>query len=260
MATNFEDSLYGFVIGGVIGDVMSGVATINNQLDLIPLVRSPKDAATLELVEGEWFYPSAMMLAFISRINDPPEEREAIITQMAGTGTTHPSFYTGAVSLYYCNNIKQSLQYLAESGSDNYTTMWVAVIDLAIHAVQKKHILNPASYASILPVDEARAILTFDGDVLPEKAIGIEAQLRTAIQAFAVSSTFVEGMIQIINYVDAPQIPSFLYGQLAGAYYGLTDIPVDWVSSIKDKSFINKIIGKLLRTPAVMHTLQKGGS
>lgn len=243
MAINFEDSLYGFIIGGVLGEIMSNVASINNQLDKLPQVKSPKDASMLDLEEGEWFHLSSLMLDFVSHIHDTPEEH-----------SVHPVLYTSTIALYYCNNIKQSLQYLDERGSDIYSRMWVSIIDFAIHAVQKKHIFNRKNYA-FLP--ETVNLFNFDYDsMLPERGNNIEEQMKIALQAFYSTSTFVDGMIHIINYVDAPQIPSFLYGQLAGAYYGFTDIPTEWISTIKDKPYIDRVIGKLSRTPAVMFTIQ----
>lgn len=255
MASNFEDSLYGLIIGSIVGDIMSHIATVNNQLDTLPKVTSPEDALAMEMDKGEWYINSHLLLSFINLINEGPEDRQSYLKGLMEQATTdvHPSVYMAPVPLYYCNSRDQSMDYLTEDGSDILTKTWISIIDIAIHAVDRKHITSRQCYDD---PEIADIISGFNSAPETQKPNNMLEQMYSALLFFKTSSNFVDGMLRLINEISDPTIAAVLYGQLAGAYYGITDIPTDWIEAIKARPFINQTIRKLLRSPAVMHTIK----
>ena len=56
--------------------------------------------------------------------------------------------------------------------------------------------------------------------------------LEAALWAFHNSSTFEEGCLLAVNLGDDADTTGAVYGQLAGAYYGVEAIPEDWRNTI----------------------------
>jgi ADP-ribosyl-[dinitrogen reductase] hydrolase len=52
--------------------------------------------------------------------------------------------------------------------------------------------------------------------------------LEAALWAFHQSSTFEEGALLAVNLGDDADTTGAVYGQIAGAYYGLSGIPAHW--------------------------------
>lgn len=62
---------------------------------------------------------------------------------------------------------------------------------------------------------------------------GYAAQsLEAALWSFYNNDTFEEGLIEAVNLRDDADTTGAVYGQLAGAYYGLAEIPARWTSKL----------------------------
>jgi ADP-ribosylglycohydrolase len=59
--------------------------------------------------------------------------------------------------------------------------------------------------------------------------------LEVVIYVLKCTDNFVDGMKLIVNHGACPSRTASLYGQLAGAFYGLTDIPHSWIMSLANK-------------------------
>ncbi len=70
--------------------------------------------------------------------------------------------------------------------------------------------------------------------------------LEAALWAFFNSATFAEGALMAVNLGDDADTTGAIYGQLAGAYYGLDAIPRHWSSKISHSDLINTMADQLL--------------
>ena len=63
----------------------------------------------------------------------------------------------------------------------------------------------------------------------------VVASLEAALWAFYHSTDFREGALQAVNLGDDADTTGAVYGQLAGAYYGVEGIPSGW-REVEEKS------------------------
>ncbi len=70
--------------------------------------------------------------------------------------------------------------------------------------------------------------------------------LEAALWAFYRSSDFKTGALLAVNLGDDADTTGAVYGQLAGAFYGVDGIPRDWRDKIAMRSLIEEYAGKLL--------------
>jgi len=266
------DKIYGLVIGQIIADILSNVSNINNQLGALPEIKQPSDADTLQIKVGQWTEPSALLLSYINNIMSIPSEKLDAMRRVSTlhTGTCdgvfcgelkdyHSSLYTPILTCYYYTDFERTLQVLKEEHADCTTKLWTAIVDLALHDVPKKSILNPLSYANLNLPEELYSIF----DVGEEgtlyqigEASTLLEQMKAVLHIFAYCRNFVDGMMHVVNYMNNPVLPACLYGQLAGAFYGFTDIPPEWISTIQKRKYINNTISKLTRSPAISHVVK----
>ena len=65
--------------------------------------------------------------------------------------------------------------------------------------------------------------------------------LEAALWAFYKSSSFEDGVLKAVNLGDDADTTGAVYGQLAGAYYGIKNIPRRWRESICSLAFLEKM-------------------
>ena len=69
--------------------------------------------------------------------------------------------------------------------------------------------------------------------------------LEAALWAFHKSSTFEEGCLLAVNLGDDADTTAAIYGQIAGAFYGLDGIPPQWRELIAEGALITKLANGL---------------
>lgn len=69
--------------------------------------------------------------------------------------------------------------------------------------------------------------------------------LETALWAFYKTNSFREGALTAVNSVMMPTQPGAVFGQLAGAFYGLQGIPEEWRTKIFSKQLIENYESEL---------------
>ncbi|PZE21850.1 ADP-ribosylglycohydrolase family protein [Paenibacillus xerothermodurans] len=69
--------------------------------------------------------------------------------------------------------------------------------------------------------------------------------LEAALWAFYHSGSFAEGCLMAANLGDDADTTAAIYGQLAGAYYGVDGIPAAWLDKLAMRSFIDDTAVKL---------------
>ena len=85
----------------------------------------------------------------------------------------------------------------------------------------------------------------------PPEIVGsgyVVKSLEAALWAFHNSDSFKEGCLLAVNLGDDADTTGAVYGQLAGAYYGVDNIPVGWVNKIALRGKILDYAGKLWKT------------
>lgn len=71
--------------------------------------------------------------------------------------------------------------------------------------------------------------------------------LEAALWAFHHSSSFEEGCLMAANLGEDADTTGAIYGQLAGAYYGASEIPAGWMSKLHQHTLIERFADELLR-------------
>ena len=62
--------------------------------------------------------------------------------------------------------------------------------------------------------------------------------LEAALWAFYRSDSFRDGALRAVNLGDDADTTGAIYGQLAGAFYGVSAIPEDWIERLTMRDFI----------------------
>ena len=70
--------------------------------------------------------------------------------------------------------------------------------------------------------------------------------LQAALWAFQTTETFEDGMIAAVNLGGDADSIGAVYGQIAGAFYGIDAIPPRWLNAIKDRENVNELIEAFL--------------
>ncbi len=82
----------------------------------------------------------------------------------------------------------------------------------------------------------------------PPQIIGsgyVVKSLEAALWAFNRSATFAEGCLLAVNLGDDADTTAAIYGQIAGAYYGIAGIPDAWRERVAWGDYITELAGRL---------------
>jgi len=83
----------------------------------------------------------------------------------------------------------------------------------------------------------------------PPEIIGsgyVVKSLEAALWAFCHSTSFEDGCPLAVNLGDDADTTGAVYGQLAGAFYGVNDIPGGWLEKIAHRNLIERLTGRLI--------------
>jgi ADP-ribosylglycohydrolase len=78
--------------------------------------------------------------------------------------------------------------------------------------------------------------------------------LEAALWAFHQSSSFQEGCLLVVNLGDDADTTGAVYGQLAGAFYGLAGIPATWLERLSMRQLILDDASRLLELASSLDT------
>jgi ADP-ribosyl-[dinitrogen reductase] hydrolase len=70
--------------------------------------------------------------------------------------------------------------------------------------------------------------------------------LDAALWAFRSTDNFRDGALKVANLGGNSDVAAAVYGQLAGAHYGVNAIPAQWRSSLIRKDLIEGLADRLL--------------
>ncbi len=74
--------------------------------------------------------------------------------------------------------------------------------------------------------------------------------LEAALWCFYKSRDFARGCLLAVNLGDDADTTAAIYGQLAGAYYGVRDIPPDWLEKLAKRELIESLADRLYEASA----------
>ena len=165
------------------------------------------------------------------------------------------------VALFFCSNPEQAIHYAGESSRTTHGARtavdacryFAGLIVGAIRGQNKSELLSPYFFPGDKPDDwqknpldpkiAAIAAGSFKTKEPPEiKGTGYVAEsLEAALWAFDRSRSFREGA----NLGNDADTTAAIYGQLAGAFYGVEQIPSDWRAKLAMRDLIVKTADQL---------------
>jgi len=183
------------------------------------------------------------------------------LTKGAGNGSL---MRIAPVALFYANDIKLAMEMAIKSSLTTHGLPICAdasmyMTGLIIGAI------NGKSKNELLSIDYAKALFdklkdyTFHEEVIAltegnykhKSRDEIEARgyvimtLESALWAFYNTDTFDEGLILVVNLGDDADTVGAVYGQLAGAYYGVDSIAKEYKNGLMRSEFIEDLALKL---------------
>ena len=187
-------------------------------------------------------------------------------SQSAGNGSL---MRLAPIPLFFANNPVKAIKYCAESsrtthGADEAVDAcryFGGLILGAVNGASKEDLLAPQhtpvaglwEEAPLTPAIWRVAAGSFKIKNPPEiKGTGYVVQsLEAALWAFYTTDNFRDGLLKAVNLGDDADTTGAVYGQLAGAFYGVDGIPAEWREVIQDKDEILKMADELLRVGSI---------
>jgi ADP-ribosyl-[dinitrogen reductase] hydrolase len=127
-----------------------------------------------------------------------------------------------------------------------------AMLQLALAGREKPVILRPPQEMWVSPSTRAEVMALWEGsyaDRMPPEIGGgghILQALEAAVWAFARSANFREGALLAANLGHDSDVVTSVYGQLAGAHYGVSAIPGIWRNSLIKQEVVIDTADRLL--------------
>lgn len=125
------------------------------------------------------------------------------------------------------------------------------LIRKALDGKTKEEILTPITIhlhdVPLVPEIAEIALGSFKTKMPPQiEGTGyVVKSLEAALWAFHHSHTFAEGALLAVNLGNDSDTTGAIYGQLAGAYYGMEGLPKEWVEELSHSEMIIDISNKL---------------
>jgi ADP-ribosyl-[dinitrogen reductase] hydrolase len=169
------------------------------------------------------------------------------------------------VPLFFASDIKEAIVYSGESSLTTHCAIEAfdaarflgALIAGATNGIRKEELLidtffSSSKYWKAQPLTKSIAEISngsFTKKEPPEitGASNAAKALEAALWAFSKSHSFSEGCLLAVNLGEDADTTGAIYGQLAGAYYGKSEIPQDWIDRLEKRNLIEDIAEDLFR-------------
>jgi len=161
------------------------------------------------------------------------------------------------ISLYYATNADDAIHYAAQSSKTTHGAntaidacrYFSGLLIGAISDLSKDEILSSAFHPAKGNWDDEElvseiyeiAMGSFKLKSPPEiKGTGyVVESMEAALWAFYHTDNYKDGSLMAVNLGDDADTTGAIYGQLAGVYYGMSEIPKNWIHKV---SMLNNII------------------
>lgn len=199
--------------------------------------------------------------------------REAIVrherTEEGYCGSDSPSsagngslMRLAPIALYYAADPATAIRYAAESSRVTHATrecldackLFAAYLVAALQGQTKEEMLAPNALERWLGQEALAPAIAeihqgsfwFKEPPVIQGSGYVVKSLEAALWAFSRSTSFVEGALLAVNLGDDADTTGAVYGQLAGAYYGVSAIPEEWVDKLALGDTIRQLADQLL--------------
>jgi ADP-ribosyl-[dinitrogen reductase] hydrolase len=161
---------------------------------------------------------------------------------------------TVAVGIFACGNPDIAWEYGKACSATTHAHplcmeacgVFSALVARAIAGDTKAQLLETlASYAP--HVLDARLLRVLDGGFLTRSRDEIKSSgfvldtLEAALWAFFTTGSFSEGALLAVNLGDDADTVGAVYGSLAGAFYGFSALPNEWVAELKGRRYLDGV-------------------
>jgi ADP-ribosylglycohydrolase len=162
----------------------------------------------------------------------------------------------GAVVLFYFAEVGDAVTFAAEQsrttcqapGAMESCKVLAAVLHAALSGKAKEVILAPGPEA--LDVKSLRTaaatVAAAGGNSADPRAGNVIEVLEAALWAFRSTDNFRDGALKAANLGANSDVAAAVYGQIAGAHYGVGAIPATWRTSLVNKDLIEGLADRLL--------------
>lgn len=168
------------------------------------------------------------------------------------------------VPLRYASNAQQAIDLAAASSRTTHAAvetvdgcrLLAALIIGALQGVDKTILLSdhysPAADGWAIPLSPNIATIS-SGSYKHKNPPAIRgtgyvvASLEAALWSFYNSEDFAEGALLAVNLGEDADTTGAVYGQLAGAYYGASNIPQEWLNILYQRNYIEGLADKLYK-------------
>jgi ADP-ribosyl-[dinitrogen reductase] hydrolase len=163
------------------------------------------------------------------------------------------------VAMFYWRDLPMAIERAAESSRTTHQALaavdacryFCALLVGALHGAAKDSLLAGDYWASgpLAPEIQEIASGSFKRRNPPE-IVGsgyVVRSLEAALWAFYRTDTYRDGCLLAANLGNDADTTAAIYGQLAGAYYGLRGIPATWISRLAERELINSYSARLLQ-------------
>lgn len=180
--------------------------------------------------------------------------------QSAGNGSI---MRLAPVPLFFANDPVKAVGYCADSSRTTHGAAeavdacryFGGLIVGAVNGASKEDLLSPL-YSPALGLWDASPLTpgirqVAEGSFKKKKPPDIRGtgyvvqSLEATLWAFHSTENFRDGLFAAVNLGDDADTTGAVYGQMAGAFYGVDAIPAKWREIIYDKELILKIAGRL---------------
>jgi ADP-ribosyl-[dinitrogen reductase] hydrolase len=161
------------------------------------------------------------------------------------------------VVLAYRATPEHAIYYAAESSRTTHGAqtcldackLYAAMILAALGGAFKEEILSPGLYQGSLVLEVAEIFAGSYKVKNPPAIVGsgyVVRSLEAALWAFYRSSSFERGALLAANLGNDADTTCAIYGQLAGAMYGMSGIPQRWLERLAMRKLIEQMADQLL--------------
>lgn len=165
------------------------------------------------------------------------------------------------VVMYYAEHPLEAISYAARSSRTTHAAeeclaacrLMAAYILAGLHGWSKEDMLAPAAFGDWLQEEQLMPHILdiYSGSYKRKEPPQIQGSgyvvesLEAALWAFHNSTSFAEGARLAVNLGNDADTTGAVYGQIAGAYYGLSGIPADWSGKLAMHELIADYAGRL---------------
>lgn len=165
------------------------------------------------------------------------------------------------VVMYYAEHPAEAIRYAAMSSRTTHGAaeclsacrLLAAYILAGLHGWSKQEIMAPDAFREWLDEEQLtpHMLNILQGSYKMKEPPQIQGSgyvvesLEAALWAFHKSDSFKEGALLAVNLGNDADTTGAVYGQIAGAYYGLSGIPVEWSRKLAMRELISDYAGRL---------------